>query len=123
MAYLYLFLGIISEIFGTTMLKASDGFTKVLPILGAIFGFGFALFFLALSFKTIPLSVAYATWCGVGIAGASIISMIIWKEKLNLPGIIGMALIVIGIVLLNVTAQPNQTSEKSLHKQHQMTIQ
>jgi len=115
MAYLFLALGILSEIFGTAMLKASEGFTKMVPAIGGVVGFGLALFFLALAFKSIPLSVAYATWCGVGIAGASLISFIIWKEKLSVTGMIGILFIVVGIVLINVTAS-NQavTSENQL---------
>ncbi|MTI79709.1 MAG: multidrug efflux SMR transporter [Firmicutes bacterium] len=104
MAYLFLALGIVSEVFGTAMLKASDGFTNILPAIGGVLGFSLALYFLALSYKSIPLSVAYATWCGVGIVGASLISFIIWRERLNVTGIIGIILILIGIVLVNITS-------------------
>ncbi|WP_163970855.1 DMT family transporter [Oceanobacillus halotolerans] len=101
MAYIYLLLGVIAEVFGTTMLKLSDGFTKVLPVIGGLGGFIIALFFLALSFKSIPLSVAYATWSGLGTAGAVILSILIWKDKINISGVFGILLIITGIVLLN----------------------
>ncbi|MDT8858705.1 multidrug efflux SMR transporter [Alkalihalobacillus sp. MEB130] len=115
MAYVFLAIGIVSEIFGTAMLKASNGFTKLFPVIGSILGYGLALFFLSLSFKSIPLSVAYATWCGVGIAGASLVSYFIWNEKISPIGLVGIGFIVIGIVLVNVTTPSEQT--KKLIKQ------
>ncbi|RSL33074.1 QacE family quaternary ammonium compound efflux SMR transporter [Salibacterium salarium] len=112
MAYLYLLLGIIAEVFGTSMLKASEGLSRILPVFGGVAGFGAALFFLALSFRTIPLNVAYATWSGVGTAGAALIGVLIWKEKLNMPSLVGIALIIAGIVVLNMGG----TSHSSAYK-------
>ncbi|WP_181347456.1 multidrug efflux SMR transporter [Thalassobacillus sp. CUG 92003] len=103
MAYVYLFLGIVAEVFGTTMLKMSEGLSRVFPVLGGVVGFSSALFFLALSFQTIPLNVAYATWAGVGTAGAALVGLLIWKENINLVGLIGLILIIGGIVLLNLS--------------------
>ncbi|HLR92403.1 MAG TPA: multidrug efflux SMR transporter [Atopostipes sp.] len=108
MAYLFLALGIISEVVGTAFLKASDGFTKVFPAIGGLLGFGLALFFLALAFKSIPLSVAYATWCGVGIIGAALLGLLIWNEKISFLGIIGILLIVVGIVFVNINISANE---------------
>ncbi|WP_202078844.1 DMT family transporter [Caldalkalibacillus salinus] len=109
MAYIYLAIGILSEIIGTAFLKASNGFTKVLPAIGGLAGFGMALYFLSLAFKSIPLSVAYATWCGVGIAGASLLGLLIWKEKMSVVGVIGIILIVIGIALVNLPSSEAKT--------------
>ena len=117
MAYLFLALGIMTEIFGTTMLKLSSGFTKPLPVVGGVLGFGFALYFLALSFKTIPLGIAYATWAGVGTAGAVIIGIIVWKEKVNVIGVIGIVLIIVGILLVNMTASVEESSKIKSYEQ------
>ncbi|NHN29052.1 DMT family transporter [Paenibacillus agricola] len=102
MAYLFLAISIVSELIGTSMLKASQGFTKLLPILGVIISFGCSFFFLSLSLKTIPLNAAYAIWSGLGTIATVAISVLIWKEKINIGSIIGISLIVIGVAVLNL---------------------
>jgi small multidrug resistance pump len=110
-SYIYLILAIVSELFGTSMLKASEGFTKLLPGIGVIVGFGFAFFFLSMSLKTIPLSIAYAIWSGIGTAATVMIGILVWKEKINLPTIIGVLLIIIGVVILNISGSHESTGE------------
>ncbi|MFC3747206.1 DMT family transporter [Paenibacillus sp. GCM10012306] len=102
MGYLYLALSIIFELFGTSMLKASQGFSKPLPVIGVVVGFVVAFFFLSLTLKTIPLNAAYAIWSGVGSVATVIISVLIWKEKISTGSLVGIALIVIGVVVLNL---------------------
>ena len=102
MAYFFLTIAIITEIFGTTLLKASAGFSKLLPFIFGILLFSISLYFMTLSFKTIPLGIGYAIWSGVGTAGAAILGILIWKEKITIFGLLGMLLIVMGIILLNV---------------------
>jgi small multidrug resistance pump len=102
MGYLYLTLAIVSELFGTSLLKASQGFTKLLPTVGMLISFVTSLFFLSLSLKTIPLNVGYAIWSGLGTVATVIISILIWKEKVNIASIIGIGLIIIGVVVLNL---------------------
>ncbi|MGP4074763.1 DMT family transporter [Halobacillus sp. K22] len=119
MAYVYLAIGIIAEVFGSAMLKASDGFTRLFPAIGGVVGFGTALYFLSLAFKSIPLSVAYATWCGVGIAGTALLGILIWKEKLSFIGVIGLALIVLGIIFVNIP--PDNHEESSLEVEETTT--
>lgn len=104
MPYLFLSLAIIAEILGTTLIKASNGFTKISLFIAGVMFFIVALFFMALSFKTIPLSVGYAIWSGIGTAGAAIIGYIIWYEKLGIINYAGMVFIVIGVILLNVSS-------------------
>lgn len=102
MGYLYLALSIILELFGTSMLKASQGFSKPMPAVGVVVGFIFAFFFLSLTLKTIPLNAAYAIWSGIGSVATVIISVLIWKEKVSAGSLIGIGLIVIGVVVLNL---------------------
>jgi small multidrug resistance pump len=102
MSYVYLALAIIGELFGTSMLKAAQGFTKPLPVIGVIVGFVFAFFFLSLSLKTLPLNAAYAIWSGVGSVATVIISVLIWKEKISVGGLVGIGLIVVGVLVLNL---------------------
>ncbi|MFF2907878.1 DMT family transporter [Paenibacillus sp. NPDC057934] len=102
MGYLYLALSILFELFGTSMLKASQGFSKPLPVIGVVVGFVVAFFFLSLTLKTIPLNAAYAIWSGVGSVATVIISVLIWKEKISTGSLVGIALIVLGVVVLNL---------------------
>ncbi len=102
MSYLYLALSISLELIGTSLLKASEGFTKLFPTLGVIIAFISCFFFLSLSLKTIPLNTAYAIWSGIGIVATVIISVSIWKEKINLASIVGITFILVGVVILNL---------------------
>lgn len=108
MAYLYLTLTILFELLGTSLLKASAGFSRLLPSLGFIASFSLAFFCLSLALKTIPLNIAYATWAGVGTAATVIISILIWKEQVNIASLSGIALIIVGVVILNLYA-PGQS--------------
>lgn len=102
MAYLYLMLAIFTELIGTSLLKASAGFSKLYPTLGCLLSFSVAFFFLSLSLKTIPLNMAYAIWSGLGTVATVIISILIWKEKVNVASITGIALIIVGVIILNL---------------------
>lgn len=102
MAYLLLALAIITEIIGGSMLKLSDGFTRIYPALGAIVGYGLSFYFLSLTLKTLPISVTYAIWAGIGTALTAVIGVVIWKEAFSTQTIIGIAAIVIGVALLNM---------------------
>ncbi|HEA0073588.1 TPA: quaternary ammonium compound efflux SMR transporter QacG [Staphylococcus aureus] len=102
MHYLYLFISIATEIIGTSFLKASEGFTKLWPTLGTLLSFVICFYFLSLTIKFLPLNITYATWAGLGLVLTTIISVIVFKENVNLISIISIGLIVIGVVLLNV---------------------
>ncbi|MGG0667070.1 DMT family transporter [Sporosarcina koreensis] len=102
MSYLYLALSISLELIGTSLLKASEGFSKLFPTIGVIVAFISCFFFLSLSLKTIPLNTAYAIWSGIGIVATVIISVSIWKEKINMASIVGITLILAGVVILNL---------------------
>ncbi|NWG22201.1 MAG: multidrug efflux SMR transporter [Chloroflexi bacterium] len=100
---LLLLLGaIVCEIFGTNALKASEGFTRPLPALLVIIGYGTSFYLMSLSLRTIPLGIAYAIWSGLGTAVIAVIGVLLWREKLGAAGIIGIALIIAGVVLLNL---------------------
>ncbi|WP_206168926.1 quaternary ammonium compound efflux SMR transporter QacG, partial [Staphylococcus aureus] len=93
---------IATEIIGTSFLKTSEGFTKLWPTLGTLLSFGICFYFLSLTIKFLPLNITYATWAGLGLVLTTIISVIVFKENVNLISIISIGLIVIGVVLLNV---------------------
>lgn len=101
-SYLALGIAIISEVIATTALKSSDSFTRLAPSLIAIAGYAIALYLLTVAMKAIPTGVAYAIWSGLGIVLISIAAFIFHQQKIDLAGMLGMALIIVGVVVLNV---------------------
>ena len=97
-----LLVAILSEVVGTVALKASDGFARFGPTALVVVGYGLTFYFLGLALKQIPLGVAYAIWSGLGTAGAVLAGVLLWRESLNLAGVIGIALIVAGVLILNL---------------------
>ncbi len=102
MAWLYLTVAIIAEVFATSSLKASEGFTKPLPSLMVVLGYSLAFYMLSLSLKSIPVGIAYAIWAGVGIVLIALIGWWVFGQALDLAAIIGMSLILAGVLVLNV---------------------
>ena len=100
--YLYLAIAIAAEVVATTSMKAIDGFNKPLPLLLVIGGYAIAFWMLILVVRTIPVGVAYAIWAGLGIVLVSIAAMFIYQQKLDLPAVLGMGLIVSGVVVIQL---------------------
>jgi multidrug transporter EmrE-like cation transporter len=99
---LIFFFAVLSEVTATTALKFSEGFTKLVPSLVVVAGYGLSFYLLALSLKVIPLGTAYALWSGIGIVLTVIIGMVIWREPMDWARGIGIALIIIGIAVVNL---------------------
>ena len=102
MSYFYLALAILSEVVATSFLKASEGFTRTGPTAIMAVGYGAAFYCLSLALRDIPTGIAYAIWSGVGIVLITLIAWAIRGEKLDAPALIGMALIVAGVVVMNL---------------------
>lgn len=102
MKYVYLLLAIFFEIIGTSSIQASEQFSKWKPSLLVVICFVLAFFFLSQTLKSIPLGITYAIWSGIGIVAISIIGFVRFKQTLDLPAIIGIALIVIGVVIIQL---------------------
>lgn len=107
MGYLYLGGAIILEIIGTTCMKYSEGFQKLFFSIGCLACYTVCFYCLSRAMLTVPLSVAYATWCAVGIVLATIVSFVIFGEKLSPAGILGILFIVVGVVLVNLFGTPH----------------
>lgn len=101
MKYLFLSLAIVFEVIGSSFIKASDGFTKWFPTTIIAVAYLVCFYFLSLALKTIPLGIAYAIWGGMGIVLTAIISVLVFKQKLDIPAIIGIVLIVAGVIVMN----------------------
>lgn len=100
--YLYLGIAILAEVAGTSFLKASVGFTRPWPSAGTMVAYGIAFYFLALTLNSIPTGIAYAIWSGVGIILISIVGWIVFDQVLDGPALLGMALIVAGVMVINL---------------------
>ena len=100
--WIFLAIAIVSEVIGTSALKSSDGFSRLWPSVLVVLGYGVAFYFLSLTLRVIPVGVAYAVWSGVGIVLITLVAWIFLGQKLDLPALAGMALIVAGVVVMNV---------------------
>ncbi|MBP7337640.1 SMR family transporter [Niveispirillum sp.] len=102
MKYLFLAVAIICEVIGTSFMKQSDGFTRLVPSLVTVAAYLAAFYCLSLTLKTIPTGIAYAIWSGVGIVLIAIVGWVFQGQKLDLPAILGMGLIVAGVLVMNL---------------------
>lgn len=102
MGHIYLAIAIVAEVIATSALKASAEFSKLIPSIIVVFGYGIAFYFLSLVLKTIPVGVAYAIWSGLGIVLISIVGLVVFGQKLDLAAVIGILLIVSGVVVMNL---------------------
>jgi small multidrug resistance pump len=103
--WLFLGLAIASEVTATASLKASEGFTKLVPSIVVIAGYSAAFYFLSLTLEDIPIGVAYAVWSGVGVAAIALISVFYMDQKIDLAGVVGISLIVIGVIVLRLFSE------------------
>ncbi len=102
MGYWYLAIAIVAEVLATSALKESQGFSKLLPTLLVMAGYGASFYFLSLVLQTIPIGVAYALWAGLGIVLITIVGAVVFGQKMDLAAILGVALIISGVVVLRV---------------------
>lgn len=100
MAYLYLAIAIVAEVAATSALKASAEFTKFWPSLLVVLGYGLSFYCLSLVLRTIPVGIAYAIWAGLGIVLISIIGVVVYRQILDTPAILGMVLIITGVIVI-----------------------
>ncbi|MEO3434252.1 multidrug efflux SMR transporter [Inquilinus sp. CAU 1745] len=101
MPYAILALAIACEVVATTALKASLGFTRLLPSLIVVVGYGAAFFLLSLTLKTFSVGFTYAVWSGLGIVLVALMGAVLFGEKLDAAAFLGMGLIIAGVVVLN----------------------
>ena len=100
-AYILLAIAIAGEIISTGTLKAIDGFTKWVPSLICILAIAICMYTMSHAMKILPIGITYATWSGVGIIALSLIGIFKYKQIPNLATTIGLALIVVGVVIVN----------------------
>ena len=103
--WLFLGLAIASEVTATASLKATEGFTKLMPSIVVLASYSAAFYFLSLTLEDIPIGVAYAVWSGVGVAAIALISVVYMDQKIDLAGVVGISLIVIGVIVLRLFSE------------------
>ncbi len=101
MHYVYLMIAIVGEVIGTSFMKQSDGFTRLVPSLITAAGYAVAFYFLSLTLRVIPTGIAYAIWSAVGVVLIAAIAWIFQGQKLDAAALIGIAFIVTGVVIMN----------------------
>ena len=101
-AYLALILAILTEVVGTSSLKACEGFTRLAPSLIVVAGYGLSFYFLSITVQSIPLGIAYAIWSGLGSVLIVLVGWLLFKQAIDAPAVLGVALIIAGCVVLNV---------------------
>jgi small multidrug resistance pump len=103
--YLYLAIAILAEVVATSALKAAEGFSRLGPSLIVAAGYAIAFYFLSLTLRTIPVGVAYAIWSGVGILLIAAAGWFLYGQALDLPAVVGLALIVAGVLVVNLFSE------------------
>ena len=107
MIFVYLILAIVAEVIATSALKASVGFTRPLPSLLVVGGYGVAFYLLSLVLRTLPVGITYTIWAGLGIVLVTLVGIVVFGEKPDLPAVFGISLIVAGVVTLQVFSKMN----------------
>lgn len=101
-AYLYLGAAIVAEVIATSLLKTSNGFTRLWPSVATVIGYAISFYCLAQTLGSVPTGVAYAIWSGVGIVLISLIAWLLFGQMLDAPALAGMGLIVAGVLVINL---------------------
>jgi len=102
MTYLYLIAAVVAEVVATSALAVSDGFTRLAPSLVTVAFYAVAFYLLSLTLRTLPVGVVYAIWSGLGIVLVAVVGAVWLRQALDLPALLGIALILAGVVVVNV---------------------
>lgn len=99
--FIWLAMAIVAEVVATTILKASEGFTRLIPSIFVVLGYGIPFWGLSQVVKTIPLGIAYAIWSGLGVVLISVAAVFLYQQKLDWAAMLGMTLIISGVLVIS----------------------
>ncbi|WP_409308028.1 DMT family transporter [Pectobacterium sp. B1J-3] len=99
---LFLSIAIVMEVIATTALKASDSFTRLMPSIITCVGYAISFWCLSVTMRSMPTGIIYAIWSGVGIVLIGAVSWVVYGQKLDVPALIGMGMIIGGVVVVNL---------------------
>lgn len=105
MHYVFLFVAVVGEVVGTSTLKATEGFTRLWPTLIVVIAYGVAFYFLSLSVERFPIGVLYAVWSGLGVVLIAVAGYVIYGDRLDLPAIAGLTLIIAGVATIQLFSE------------------
>jgi small multidrug resistance pump len=100
--YALLAIAIVAEVIATSALRAAEGFSRVLPSVIVVLGYGVAFYCLSLTLKSIPVGIVYAVWSGAGIVLITLVALVLYRQVPDWPAIVGLGLIISGVVVLNL---------------------
>ena len=101
-SWFFLFGAIAAEVIGTTALKATHGFTRLAPSIVVVVAYALAFYLLSRTMQTIPMSISYAVWSGVGIVLITLIGYVVYRQSLDLAALIGLGLILAGVLVIHL---------------------
>lgn len=105
MIYIFLVIAIVAEVIATSAMAKSDGFTRLWPSLISVFGYGMAFYLLSVVTRTMPVGIVYAIWSGAGIVLVAAAGWLFFGQKLDLAATVGMAMIVAGVLIINLLSK------------------
>ncbi|MGQ7937729.1 MULTISPECIES: DMT family transporter [Paraburkholderia] len=100
--YALLAIAIVAEVIATSAMRASEGFSRLVPSTVVVIGYGIAFYCLSLTLKSIPVGIVYAVWSGAGIVLITLVAVVMYRQVPDLPAIIGLGLIMAGVAVLNI---------------------
>ena len=100
--YIYLIAAIIAETIGTTALQASQQFTRVWPSVVVVLAYGVSFYLLSMTLRVMPVGIVYAIWSGLGIVLIAAIGVVVFHQRLDLPAVLGLAMIISGILVIHL---------------------
>jgi small multidrug resistance pump len=100
--YGLLAIAIVAEVIATSALRASEGFTRLVPALVVLLGYGISFYCLSLTLRSLPVGIVYAIWSGVGIVLITLVAIVMYRQIPDLAAVAGLSLIVAGVVVLNL---------------------
>lgn len=103
--YVYLLIAIVAEVIATSALKASEGFTRAVPSVIVVVGYGVAFYCFSVTLKTVPIGIAYAIWAGLGIALITVVGWVVYQQALDFSAIVGILFIVVGVGILTTMSK------------------
>lgn len=100
--YALLAIAIVAEVIATSAMRASDGFSRLLPSAVVVLGYGIAFYCLSLTLRSIPVGIVYAVWSGAGIVLITLVALVLYRQVPDVPAVIGLGMIVAGVAVLNI---------------------
>lgn len=101
-AYLFLIAAVLMETIGTSALQASQQFSRLWPSVIVVVAYAISFYLLAMTLKFLPVGITYAIWSGFGIVFIAVIGYFVFGQKLDLPAVLGMGLILVGILVIHL---------------------